>query len=177
MIFYTPAAFDSPVDLNGAYRDGAITLTFSAGDLAAGSTAQFSFFTSLNGDEGGNDMLIGTGGDDDELNGRGGDDIIIALDGNDSITGGTGNDRFIFSPGSGHDTVMDFTAGAGTDDVIELRGFNVSFQSLIASATSENGDTILHLTQVDQIHLVDVDLGMLRRGQLRVRLRPAFALV
>ncbi len=160
---YTPAAFDSPVDLNGAYRDEAITLTFSAGDLAAGGSAQFVFYTSLNGDQGGNDMLVGTGGADAELNGRGGDDIIIALGGNDSITGGAGNDRFIFSPGSGHDTIVDFTAGAGTDDVIELRGFDVSFQSLIASATLEEGDTVLHLTAVDYIRLVDVDLGMLHK--------------
>ena len=159
---YTPTAFDSPIDLNGAYRDEAITLTFQAGGLAAGATAQFVFFTSLNGDQGANDMLVGTNGND-VLNGRGGDDIIIALGGNDTITGGTGNDRFVFSPGSGQDTITDFTAGIGTDDVIELRGFNLSFEALIATATVDDGDTILHLTQVDHIRLDDVSVGLLHR--------------
>ncbi|WP_409721255.1 Ig-like domain-containing protein [Pseudorhodoplanes sp.] len=159
---YASAAFNNPVDLNGAYVDEAITLTFNAGDLAAGETAQFVFFTSLNGDQGANDMLVGTGGND-VLNGRGGDDIIIALGGNDTITGGTGNDRFIFSPGSGQDTITDFTAGIGTDDVIELRGFNISFETLIATATVDDGDTILHLTEMDNIRLVDVSVGLLHR--------------
>lgn len=160
---YGAEAFDSPYDAGGAYVDGAIMLTFSAGDLAAGESARFEFFTSLNGNQGANDMLIGTGSDDEDLNGRGGDDIIIALGGNDTITGGTGNDRFIFSPGSGEDTITDFTAGIGTDDVIELRGFNISFEALIATATDDDGDTILHLTEVDNIRLDDVSVGLLHR--------------
>ncbi len=134
---YTPAAYDSPQDRNGQYVDEAITLTFEAGISAAGQQTSFEFYTSLNGDQGANDMLIGTSGAD-ILNGRNGDDVIIGLNGDDNIWGGQGNDHFIFSIGMGQDTINDFVAGAGTDDIIELRGFaGESFEQLVASATHD----------------------------------------
>lgn len=159
---YDPRAYDSPHDDNGDDDDEAITLTFSVGDLGAGEHVQLEFYTSLNGNQGGNDMLVGTD-EVDSLNGRGGNDIILALRGNDIMTGGAGNDKFVLSLDSGHDTIVDFTPGAGTDDVIELRGYDVTFESLIADATMDGGDTVLHLSAADSIRLMGVEVGQLHR--------------
>lgn len=65
------------------------------------------------------DVLAGTSGAEvfyglsggDQINGRGGDDTIF---------GGAGADSFIFQPGSGADTIMDFADGV---DLIDLRGY------------------------------------------------------
>ncbi len=61
----------------------------------------------------GNDLILGTGGNDsggNRLNGKGGDDCIIGGAGNDSINGGQGND--IILGGGGND---DLSGGPGDD--------------------------------------------------------------
>ncbi len=64
----------------------------------------------------GNDLLRGGKGND-TLNGGKGKDILVGGFGNDTLTGGAGRDRFRFAPGTGTDTVTDFTVGK---DLIEL---------------------------------------------------------
>ncbi|WP_430417035.1 beta strand repeat-containing protein [Parasphingorhabdus sp.] len=67
-----------------------------------------------------NDDLIGSnqantldgGAGADKLNGFVGDDILI---------GGAGDDLFVFTGISGSDTITDFTAGAGSEDKIDLQ--------------------------------------------------------
>ena len=61
------------------------------------------------------DFLVG-GGQNDSLNGGGG---------TDSLLGGAGADRFVFTPGSGNDNVLDF-ASSGTDK-IDLTAFDIDF--------------------------------------------------
>ncbi|PMX38658.1 M10 family metallopeptidase C-terminal domain-containing protein, partial [Pseudomonas sp. MPR-R2A6] len=58
----------------------------------------------------GSNALYGTAGND-TIDGLGGDDLLIGLD---------GADTFVFAPGSGHDTILDFTPGT---DKIALNGF------------------------------------------------------
>ena len=71
----------------------------------------------------GNDLLRGGKGND-TLNGGKGRDILVGGLGNDTLTGGAGRDRFRFAPGTGTDTVTDFTVGK---DLIELaRGLKFS---------------------------------------------------
>ena len=62
---------------------------------------------SLTGDASANVIDGGTG--DDTLAGGGGDD---------TLTGGLGNDAFTFMSGFGDDTIKDFGAGVGSEDVI-----------------------------------------------------------
>ena len=69
---------------------------------------------------GGNDLLIGLGGDD-RLRGDQGNDIILAGSGNDLAEGGKGND--VIALGAGNDTAWgghgsDLIAGGEGDDVI-----------------------------------------------------------
>ncbi|MEW6740894.1 MAG: calcium-binding protein [Nitrospirota bacterium] len=67
--------------------------------------------------EAGNDTLQGGEGDD-TLYGHEGDDIINGGAGNDQLYGGLGNDTYIFSRGSGQDTIIDTDTTAGNTDTI-----------------------------------------------------------
>ena len=76
--------------------------------------------------QGGRDILNGGQGDD-ILNGGGGKDALFGGEGNDVITGGagmdimfgdSGNDTFVFAAANGNDEIKDFSAGAGSDDVV-----------------------------------------------------------
>ena len=158
---YASQFYAAPVDLNGALVDQAITLTLSFGNLAAGQSATRTFYTTLNGSAGANDMLIGTNAAD-VLDAGAGNDIIIGLGGTDQLTGGVGNDRFVFSTGSGADRIVDFTAGVGTDDVIELRGFGIhDMVELRAHAAQIGGNVVIDLGHGDSITLEHVDLANL----------------
>lgn len=83
--------------------------------------------TVLNGDNG-NDTIIGGSGNEvinggvgnDTLIGNAGDDRIIGGQGNDTLIGGAGSDTFVFKPGDGQDTVLDFQASGSSHDVVEV---------------------------------------------------------
>ncbi len=158
---YVNQAYAAPVDLNGQLVDQAITLTFSFGNLAAGQSATKTFYTTLNGSSGANDMLVGTNGAD-TLDAGAGNDIIVGLAGNDSLRGGTGNDRFVFTTGAGVDRILDFTAGAGTDDVIELRGLGIDDMIELRAHAAQIGlDVVIDLGAGSSVTLVNVDLANL----------------
>lgn len=72
----------------------------------------------------GADLVIGTGGDDADLQGGSGDDTILGCGGNDVIDGGSGNDLLI--GGLGDDSV---TGGSGDDmfDSGEYRTWDTTF--------------------------------------------------
>jgi VCBS repeat-containing protein len=156
---YAPQAFTSPVDRNGQSVDEAITMAFNFGTLAAGATMTKVFYTSLNGSSQANDMLVGGTGAD-VLNSGAGNDFVIGLTGNDQLTGGTGDDQFVFTRGSGHDVVTDFTAGSGTDDVLELRGFGYTDLAGIRAVSSQVGaDVVINLSATDSVTLRGVQLA------------------
>ena len=67
----------------------------------------------------GNDGLVGGAGND-TLYGFAGDDVLNGGEGNDFLSGDAGNDIFIFSAGSGHDTIRDFTDGEDLIDISAL---------------------------------------------------------
>jgi Ca2+-binding RTX toxin-like protein len=69
----------------------------------------------------GNDVLLGMAGND-ILNGGDGADVLIGGVGNDLIDGGTGNDTYLFSAGSGQDTIYDYDPTAGNIDTVRMVG-------------------------------------------------------
>ena len=114
------------------------------------------------------DTLIGDAGNN-QLDGRGDDDIIRAGGGFDFLIGGGGDDTFITQVGDEADTISDFQAGAGTDDVIDVSAFgfeslNGSGLRLIDFASDDGVNTTIDLDQLpggDQITLNNVLVGQL----------------
>ncbi|MGZ8402126.1 MAG: hypothetical protein ACXWVR_02330 [Rhodoplanes sp.] len=107
------------------------------------------------------DTLTGTAGHD-ILDGRGGDDTLIGGAGNDTLTGGSGDDTFVFGPDFGRDVVLDFTAGAGTDDRIEIDHTVFADVNAVLSASHQAGSDVVITAGVDHsITLKNVTLAHL----------------
>ena len=105
--------------------------------------------TLYGGPGGGDDIQVGNAGNDRLFGGQG-NDWLDGDVGNDQLSGGSGADVFVFAPGHGADTIIDFT---DTEDKIDLETFDLSgFDDLTISSTTNgasidlsahNGGTIL----------------------------------
>ncbi|MES3006652.1 MAG: cadherin-like domain-containing protein [Pseudomonadota bacterium] len=95
---------------------------------------------------------------DDMIIGSAADDLLAGGEGIDILTGGTGNDLFTFMPGTGADTITDFTPGASSDDILDLLAFTslLTINDVQAAALYQNGDTIISLGNGDSVKLVGV---------------------
>lgn len=86
----------------------------------------------------GNDIMWG-GDDADLLNGGAGADRLNGGAGSDKLIGGAGADTFIFVPGTGADKIFDFSTA---EDVIDLRGFQLSGFDAVAMTETTNGASL-----------------------------------
>ena len=112
------------------------------------------------GDAGG-DRLSGANGNDTVAGGEG-DDTLVGGFGRDWLSGGEGSDTFVFERGHGPDTIADFTAGAGVEDVIRLVGFGMnSFADVSSRATQVGADVVISLATGDSLTLANVSLSNL----------------
>ncbi len=118
----------------------------------------------------GSDTLVMFGGDD-YIFGNAGNDAIYAGGGTDYIYGGAGND-FIYTddigssfkdylyvgPGTGIDTVADFTVGSGrSGDVIVMVGTSArSFDAVMAASNQVGVYTVIPISSTDQLYLYNV---------------------
>jgi Ca2+-binding RTX toxin-like protein len=97
--------------------------------FADGTTWDLATLTSkaLSGTSG-NDTFLGLNSDDalyglegsDTINGQGGNDTLDGGAGTDSLTGGTGNDTYLFTPGTGSDTLSDYDTTSGNTDLLSF---------------------------------------------------------
>ncbi len=119
-----------------------------------------------------NDRLRGNSGDNrlegstgnDRLEGASGNDTLLGGTGNDILYGNSGNDLFVFADGAGDDIIMDFTAGAGTDDVIDVSDFTfASYNAFILNASDDGTDTTFALDADDSVSLLGVQLADLHQ--------------
>ena len=174
-------------DVNG---DGFDDLTVGAAGTDAGTGAAYVVYgdaftgsVTHRGDEGdnalfgtpgadvmvgaqGNDTLSGAGGDD-LLNGASGDDILTGGAGDDRLLGGSGDDLFVFTNGAGDDTVDDFAAGVGSEDVLDLIDFGFAdFDAVVANASEVAGDTVIQLDVDDSVTLLGVKLDDLHQDDV-----------
>ena len=111
----------------------------------------------------GNDGLIGSEGND-TLYGFAGDDLLNGGEGNDFLSGDAGNDVFIFSAGSGHDTIRDFTDGEDLIDISALPTstvaqdvyyYDVTDGVLVDLAAIGGGTILLRGVDFDDVDLSD----------------------
>ncbi|MEP6487929.1 DUF4347 domain-containing protein [Microcoleus vaginatus GB2-A3] len=98
---------------------------------------------SLEGGEGNDSLYAGKG--DDTLLGGFGDDFLSGENGNDFMIGGSGIDRFLLSPSTGSDTVVDFEVGI---DKFAIDN-GLTFQQLEISQTA--GGTLLKVASTNQV--------------------------
>ncbi|MEM7633570.1 MAG: hypothetical protein AAF299_03350, partial [Pseudomonadota bacterium] len=84
--------------------------------------------------------------DDNTLIGSYGDDVIVGRGGNDLLQGGEGNDIFTFNSGDGDDRIMDFAAGAGIGDVVNVSDYGFAdFAALQSAMSVVDGHVVLQL--------------------------------
>ncbi|GBE42298.1 serralysin C precursor [bacterium BMS3Bbin10] len=107
--------------------------------------------------------ILRGGGGADQFFGNGGIDLIIGEGGDDTATLGSGDDTYRFSNGDGADTILDFNAGAGSDDNIDLR-FHSAATSLVqmqgAGFISQNGaNTEIDFGGGDMLTLYNIAMG------------------
>ena len=116
------------------------------------------FADTLTGNDGGNNINGGAGADNisggqgadilkggggaDRISGGAGIDSILGGTGNDTLTGGGGEDVFVFGPGSGNDTIINFSdVGRATDDHIDVSAYQ--FQTVGQIGRSASGDDLV----------------------------------
>ena len=115
--------------------------------------------TIYGGPGGGDDRLYGENGNDRIFGGQG-DDTIIGGAGDDTLSGGPDDDTFVFAPGGGDDTIMDFE---NRDDRIDLSAFtdidsldDLSMEQqgndVVVDVSGQGGGTII-LSDFDITHL------------------------
>ncbi len=119
-----------------------------------------------------NDQLSGGAGDD-QLYGENGNDVVAGGEGADTIAGGSGNDMlgggagddtFLFDQAAGIDTILDFVAGAASDDVIDISAFNFAGLGAILAVTTNSDvdldgsadDCAITLSAGVQVRLINV---------------------
>ena len=146
-------------NLRGSAFDDALTGNAQANRLEGGNGND-----DLTGGEG-DDVLLG-GNDRDRLIGNAGEDVLDGGFGNDVLNGGGSSDRFVFGPGTGDDTIVNFVDNGGlNDDVIDLThyGFgSVDEIGMVASGADlvlrfGGGDTARLLNYLDNHSIADIN--------------------
>jgi hypothetical protein len=127
----------------------------------------------------GNDTLNGGDGDDylfggagvDVLNGGNGNDFLRGDGSNDTMTGGAGADTFsIDYREKSTTTITDFQVGTDKIEVAHAYGANATtlIQQILAGATMEGGNLVLHLASGNDVVLQGVQAGQLTASSLFV---------
>jgi Ca2+-binding RTX toxin-like protein len=94
------------------------------------------------------------------LNGLSGDDLLNGSGGNDTLIGGDGHDTFVFGTGFGRDVIKDFTAGAGSPDVIRFSmAVFANFAAVQAAMSQVGADVVITRDAANTITLSNVDVG------------------
>ena len=145
------------VHFSSGSQTGSAETELLGGDAGHNSIQGMGGSDILYGDAG-NDTLYGGSGDDYLIGGKGSDSLYAGL-GNDVLKGGSSADYFIFAYVDGSsNTISDFASG---EDVVMLTGVAAganTFSSIMASATTANGNTTLHLGNDTTITFLGVDL-------------------
>jgi Ca2+-binding RTX toxin-like protein len=95
-------------------------------------------------------------------------DTIVGGAGDDQLQGNDGSDTFVFRTNFGHDTITDFVAGEGTDDVIDVStDIFADFSAVMAAATQVGADALITHDASNSILLKNVALANLHQDDFR----------
>lgn len=100
------------------------------------------------------------------LSGGDGDDVLIGRSG-DTLTGGAGSDHFVFNPGFGRETIVDFTPGTpdGVGDKIYFdHTLFKDYSRLMQRAKQSSEDVVITLDRNDVLTLHHTSLSSLHSG-------------
>ena len=143
------------------------TDTVSYATAASGLTADFTTPANNTGDASGDtfatvENLTGSNYSD-TLRGNSSSNGIEGGAGNDILTGNGGADTFVFHVGGfGADTITDFGAGAGMDDVIQIDDDIVdNYVDLLAAASTVGADTLIDFGGAGSVLLTGVSIASL----------------
>ncbi len=103
---------------------------------------------------GGRDLLIGGAGDDN-LKGDGGRDTLDGGSGDDTLWGGSRDDVFIFREGDGHDRIRDFEQGSDRMDLSHMASINFDELDTNGNDILDRGDAHVDRFGIGTI----IDLG------------------
>jgi Ca2+-binding RTX toxin-like protein len=147
------------------FENGGDTVTID-GDAGQENITGTDIADTINGGDNNDTLAGGDGddtingdGDDDTIDGGEGEDILTGGAGNDTLTGGDDDDTFVFAVGDDEDTILDFDAGAGINDVIDVSAFGTDFDTLAeiqAVAEDDGTDTTIDFGNGDVLVLLDV---------------------
>ena len=85
------------------------------------------------------------GGGNDVIVGGNGADVLIGGASNDRLSGRAGDDIFVFRPGFGRDTVIDFNIGdAAHHDTLDFRGLGFTSLADVLSHTDLGPNAVIH---------------------------------
>lgn len=126
--------------LDLSYSSGSFTFDFTAGKIYWNGTG-FEEFTNIE------NLIAGSGSHR----------IITSADDN-TLTGGGGNDTFVFTDtAGGDDTITDFSAGAGSQDLIEFGTDQFAdFAAVLAAATDDGAETTIAIDAETSVILKSV---------------------
>lgn len=113
------------------------------------------------------DDVFVDGDGDASVSGGNGHDIFLAHAGDDRFRGEAGDDTFRFAADFGHDSIADFTAGAGSEDAIAFGSLFDDFDDLLSAATQSGLDTVITYDADNTITLENVALASLHSDDFR----------
>ena len=148
-ISLTAGPGDSVPRPDGSYVTGTISYTRDDGSIGAGADVSLTIEVP-------------------EMVGSANDDILTGGRSTNVFTGGAGNDVFVFGSDFGKDTITDFVAGAGTDDVIEFDdAVFADLSSVLAAASQVGSDTVIAYDANNTITLKNVAMSNLHQDDFR----------
>ena len=95
------------------------------------------------------------------------DNGLDGAGGNDTLTGGLGDDAFIYTPGSGNDTITDFTPGPQSPDFLDFTDYQGISGIDSLTTVSQGADTLITLPGGETILLKGVAPGQLHADDYR----------
>ena len=169
-IYYVDNAGDVAVEMAA---EGFDRVFATASHTLADNVERLDLTGSADLDASGNDGANTLGGNAgaNHLQGRAGADTLIGNDGDDildggadkdRLIGGNGDDTFVFAGSWGRDTIIDFQAGEGSEDVIQLDAAQFAdFDAVLAAITYNSAGEVMINSGVSVIVLNGVMAGQL----------------